>query len=187
MISDKGTIFKLSGFRVDAGGQTEISPEIKCASPSRILELKNSESVSSESSDGSEDLEALNELNLEDTDDSDLFDEEVGEKIVSFYNASVNDMDTGLSYDIPMVKCVQIKQNKAKKSRFDMCRLWTEKLKFTSARRIHGDRAEMVLHKQFGPRYSGRDFIVFKGEMAFSFKYPVCYPIADVNQTKWCL
>ena len=86
MISDKGTIFKLSGFRVDAGGQTEFSPEIKCASPSRILELKNSESVSSESSDGSEDLEALNELNLEDTDDSDLFDEEVGEKIVSFYN-----------------------------------------------------------------------------------------------------
>ena len=98
-------------------------------------------------------------------------------------------MDTGLKHEVLNVKCVQIQRNKQKKSKEDICKLsnFTNKFKFSSNGRLQGDKAEMILHKQFGPRYSGKNYIVFKGEMAFTFKYPICYPKSDVNETKWCL
>ena len=98
-------------------------------------------------------------------------------------------MDTGLRHEVTKVKCLQIRRNKQKKSKDDICKLsnLTNKFKFNSSGRLHGDKAELILHKQFGPRYSGKNWIVFSGEMAFCFKYPVCYPKSDVNETKWCL
>merc|ERR1711994_338722 len=76
-----------------------------------------------------------------------------------------------------------------KKSREDVCKLSnpSEKFKFASVRRLHGDRAEMALNKQFGPRYCGQKYLVYKGEMAFAFKYPICFPKTKVTDTKWCL
>ena len=116
-------------------------------------------------------------------------DEKIGEKISTYFDISVSDMDTGLKHEVLNVKCLQIQRNKQKKSKEDICKLshLTNKFKFSSSGRLHGDKAEMILHKQFGPRYSGKNYIVFKGEMAFSFKYPICYPKSDVNETKWCL
>ena len=91
------------------------------------------------------------------------FNESVGEKISSIFNISVNDMDTGLTYDIPFVNCLQVMQNRLKKSKEDICKLWSnhnEKFRFASVKRIHGDRAEIVLNKQFGPRYCGQKYLV---------------------------
>jgi len=162
----------------------------------RILELARSinRSTPSMSSDGSNDtIEIFGELNLDDIED-DLIDEvtvddKIGEKISTYFDISVSDMDTGLQHEVLNVKCLQIQRNKHKKSKEDICKLshFTNKFKFSSSGRLHGDKAEMILHKQFGPRYTGKNYIVFKGEMAFTFKYPICYPKSDVNETKWCL
>ena len=203
-----GTVFKFSGVRIDEDfsnpqedeEQNSNSPmqeeNFAAASPARILELKNLElnrSSPSESSDGSSNSDTTEEgtveLNFDAEDEEIPFDNELGEKIISYFNVAVNDMDTGLKYEFPFVKSVQLRKNKVKKSREDVCKLTslTDRFKFTSLKRIHGDKAELVLHKQFGSRHSGKNFLLFKGEMAFGYKYPVCYPQNDVHQTKWCL
>jgi len=209
-----GNVFKFSGFKTKfdptldeyvqdgLNSQGSLSPELDSeqmslvGSSPRILELARSinRSTPSMSSDGSNDtIEIFGELNLDDIED-DLIDEvtvddKIGEKISSYFDISVSDMDTGLKHEVLNVKCVQIQRNKQKKSKEDICKLshFTNKFKFSSSGRLHGDKAEMILHKQFGPRYSGKNYIVFKGEMAFTFKYPICYPKSDVNETKWCL
>lgn len=213
-------MFKISGVKVDqiseqndAESNNEIPDDLEfpelsdanassCLSPSRILELKlmdaEQQRTPSESSDGSSsqsDTETMidaSDFNL-DLDDIEVeVDVEKGEKIITYFNLTIHDMDTGLNYEVPFVKCTQIRQNKHKKSREDSCKLSSnmvpsDKFKFVSTKRIHGDRATLTLHKQFGPGF-GKDFEkVFKGEMAFKYKYPVCYPKTDVNQTKWCL
>jgi len=212
-----GTVFKFSGLKskddpglaeygksLNSQGESPAEPELDVSdellvvgtSP-RILELvrsRSDRSTPSMSSDSSNDtIEPFGDLNLDDVDDmSDditAMNDKIGEKTISYFDISVNDMDTGLKHDVPNVKCSQIRRDKHKKSREDICKLSniTNKFKFNSTRRLHGDRAEMILHKQFGPRYSGKNYIVFKGEMAFCFKYPICYPKSDVNETKWCL
>jgi len=211
-----GNVFKFSGFKtkfdptldeyvqdgLNSQGASPAEPELDSeelslvGSSPRILELARSinRSTPSMSSDGSNDtIEIFGELNLDDIED-DLIDEvtvddKIGEKISSYFDISVSDMDTGLKHEVLNVKCVQIQRNKQKKSKEDICKLshFTNKFKFSSSGRLHGDKAEMILHKQFGPRYSGKNYIVFKGEMAFTFKYPICYPKSDVNETKWCL
>merc|ERR1712156_699919 len=177
-----GNVFKFSGVknkddpglaeygqRLDSQGESPGEPEmvsdelLVVGTSPRILELVHStnRSTPSMSSDSSIDtIEPFGDLNLDDVDD--------------------------LSDDI---NAMNDKIDKQKKSRDDICKLSniTNKFKFNSTRRLHGDRAEMILHKQFGPRYSGKNYIVFKGEMAFCFKYPICYPKSDVNETKWCL
>jgi len=207
-------VFKFSGFKTKydptldeyvqdgLNSQGSLSPELDSeqmslvGSSPRILELARSinRSTPSMSSDGSNDtIEIFGELNLDDIED-DLIDEvtvddKIGEKISTYFDISVSDMDTGLKHEVLNVKCLQIQRNKQKKSKEDICKLshFTNKFKFSSSGRLHGDKAEMILHKQFGPRYSGKNYIVFKGEMAFTFKYPICYPKSDVNETKWCL
>jgi len=209
-----GNVFKFSGFKTKfdptldeyvqdgLNSQGSLSPELDSeqmslvGSSPRILELARSinRSTPSMSSDGSNDtIEIFGELNLDDIED-DLIDEvtvddKIGEKISTYFDISVSDMDTGLKHEVLNVKCLQIQRNKHKKSKEDICKLshFTNKFKFSSSGRLHGDKAEMILHKQFGPRYSGKNYIVFKGEMAFTFKYPICYPKSDVNETKWCL
>jgi len=209
-----GNVFKFSGFKTKydptldeyvqdgLNSQGSLSPELDSeqmslvGSSPRILELARSinRSTPSMSSDGSNDtIEIFGELNLDDIED-DLIDEvtvddKIGEKISTYFDISVSDMDTGLKHEVLNVKCLQIQRNKQKKSKEDICKLshFTNKFKFSSSGRLHGDKAEMILHKQFGPRYSGKNYIVFKGEMAFTFKYPICYPKSDVNETKWCL
>lgn len=209
-----GNVFKFSGFKTKydptldeyvqdgLNSQGSLSPELDSeqmslvGSSPRILELDRSinRSTPSMSSDGSNDtIEIFGELNLEDIEDDLIdevtIDEKIGEKISTYFDISVSDMDTGLKHEVLNVKCLQIQRNKQKKSKEDICKLshLTNKFKFSSSGRLHGDKAEMILHKQFGPRYSGKNYIVFKGEMAFSFKYPICYPKSDVNETKWCL
>jgi len=211
-----GNVFKFSGFktkfdptldeyaqdRLNSQGASPAEPDLDSeelslvGSSPRILELARSinRSTPSVSSDGSNDtIEIFGELNLDDIED-DLIDEvtvddKIGEKISTYFDISVSDMDTGLKHEVLNVKCLQIQRNKNKKSKEDICKLshFTNKFKFSSSGRLHGDKAEMILHKQFGPRYSGKNYIVFKGEMAFTFKYPICYPKSDVNETKWCL
>ena len=210
--NQNGTVFKISGVRVDvsSGIDDDLPPSTESilhniatsedstsSSPTlRVLELKCERSTPSLSSDGSgEDTNVNIDALLEDLEDHDIInDESVGEKLNSIFQISVNDMDTGLNYDIPFVKCLQLRQNRYKKSREDVCKLWqsnhnggAEKFKFASTKRVHGDRAEIVLNKQFGPRYCGQKYLVYKGEMAFAYKYPLCFPKTDVTDTKWCL
>lgn len=96
---------------------------------------------------------------------------------------------SGLNFEVSDAKCVQIRQSGQKKSSDDSCRLISsdEKFKFFSNKRLHGDKAELLISKQFGPKYCGMKFVVFRGEMAFSYQYPMCYPKNNVNETKWCL
>ena len=94
-----------------------------------------------------------------------------------------------MNFEIPEAKCVQIRQNAHKKSKDDICKLRSqdEKFKFYSIKRLHGDKAELLVSKQFGPKYCGLKFVVYRGEMAFSYQYPICYPKNNVNETQWCL
>ena len=164
----------------------------------RIAELRNisrtERSSTSVSSDGSNETlteesmsQIFSDLSFDTSDDS--INEEIGEKITSYFEISMNDVDTGLNFNIPHVKCLQVRQNRHKKSRDDICRLSnsSENLKFSSIKRVHGDKAEILLHSQFGPRYCGQEYLVFKGEMAFNYRYPLCYPKTEVIETKWCL
>merc|ERR1712062_62992 len=197
-----GRVFKLHGLRTDE--TLESIPEISdviSASPSRLLELRSSgstgRSTPSESSDGSScpdndqvDLgSALLDLVLDDSDDLSEINTNGGEKLLSSFSICLNDMDTGLNFEVSDAKCVQIRQSGQKKSSDDSCRLISsdEKFKFFSNKRLHGDKAELLISKQFGPKYCGMKFVVFRGEMAFSYQYPMCYPKNNVNETKWCL
>ena len=197
-----GRVFKLHGLRTDETLDSipEISDEI-AASPSRLLELRSNlstggRSTPSESSDGSScDREvdpevglALLDLVLDDTEEAEI-NANGGEKLLSYFSICVNDMDTGLNFEVAEAKCVQVRQSSHKKSSDDSCCLISsdEKFKFSSSRRLHGDKAELLVSKQFGPKYCGMKFVVFRGEMAFSYQYPRCYPKNNVNETKWCL
>ena len=110
-----------------------------------------------------------------------------------FWHALVNSLTlfyfAGLNFEIPEARCVQNRQNSRKKSREDTCKLSSsdDKFKFNSTKRLHGDKAELLVSKQFGPKYCGLKFVVYRGEMAFSYQYPMCYPKNNVNETKWCL
>ena len=99
-------------------------------------------------------------------------------------------MDTGLIYSFKDVKCSRVRQNKDKKSRIDSCRLThldSRQIRFKSIKRLHGDKANLVINEQLGPKYMGQKFNVFKGEMAFTYSLPVCFPKSTVNETQWCL
>jgi len=217
VISDtNGAVFKFSGLKnkeseglseyaqdgLNIEGEPDLdacSEEISImvgASPriSESLESGNRSTPSISSEASNDTIETFGDLTMIDDIDDDMIDEfmideMIGEKIVSYYDISVNDMDTGLKHEVSNVKCLQIHRNRKKKSKEDLLKLSNinNKFKFSSRERLHGDKAEIILHKQFGPRYSGKNYIVFKGEMAFAFKYPICYPKSDVNETKWCL
>ena len=109
---------------------------------------------------------------------------------IQFFKILIFEFFSGLNFEVSDAKCVQIRtQSGQKKSSDDSCRLISsdEKFKFFSNKRLHGDKAELLISKQFGPKYCGMKFVVFRGEMAFSYQYPMCYPKNNVNETKWCL
>ena len=109
---------------------------------------------------------------------------------IQFFKILIFEFLSGLNFEVSDAKCVQIRtQSGQKKSSDDSCRLISsdEKFKFFSNKRLHGDKAELLISKQFGPKYCGMKFVVFRGEMAFSYQYPMCYPKNNVNETKWCL
>ena len=118
-------------------------------------------------------------------------EDELQDKQIEYFNVSVHDMDTGLIHNLDTVKCIQIRQDRHKKSRDDVCQLSlpSDNLKFFSSKRLHGAKADLALNTHWG-RTKHRDlssFNVYKGEMAFTFKFPVFYPKSLVNETGWCL
>ena len=167
----------------------------------RISELRLSESLRSSpsfSSDGSQETELASsfvsdcflDANADDFLEDDLIPPN-GDKQVHYFNVSVHDMDSGLIYNLENVKCIQIRQDRHRKSRDDQCQLilqTSENLKFNSSKRLHGMKAEMAMNKHWGTtKIHDQNFIVYKGEMAFTFQFPQCYPKSSVNDTQWCL
>ena len=122
-------------------------------------------------------------------DEESFEDDELQKKQIEYFNVSVHDMDTGLIHNLDAVKCIQIRQDRHKKSRDDVCQLSlpSDNLKFFSCKRLHGAKADLALNTHWGTKHRDLSFNVYKGEMAFTFKFPVFYPKSSVNETGWCL
>ena len=166
----------------------------------RLPEIKFSESLKSSasfSSYGSEDEELSNlvaNFDINDMYDEDEFVSTNGEKSLRHFKISIHDMDTGLIHTLNDLKCIQASQDYHKKSRYDACLLSlpSEKFLFKSCKRLHGMKADEALNTHWGTKYddqslNAKNFNVYKGEMAFTFQFPICYPKSSVNETQWCL
>jgi len=207
-----GGIFKISGSPCDIKSQSipirltstgSESTDSSSVSPGllspplnspRIKELKYMESSRtrrspsvSVSSDESDLAESLNNFDL--GDEESYEEDELQNKQIEYFNVSVHDMDTGLIHNLDTVKCIQIRQDRHKKSRDDVCQLSlpSDNLKFFSCKRLHGAKADLALNTHWGTKHRDLSFNVYKGEMAFTFKFPVFYPKSSVNETGWCL
>lgn len=151
-------------------------------------------SSNSESSDGSSVDEQVSKamadlaLDLDFEDDEDESDENV-EKNAAYYSVNVVDMETGIKYTVDNVKVVRKKLKKHKKRSFDTCKLGDapNHIRFVSTQRLYGASADLVINGQLGPDQVEKHLIAYTGEMRFTYRDPVCFPVSSINETQWCL
>lgn len=143
-----------------------------------------------DSDDINDAIASLDIDDLEEEDDLAQMIEDTGERVINYYVVTVVDMETGLRHSISNVKVVRHRKCRVRKSRHDECRIVTNhsnQLRFVSSQRLFGATADLEVNKQLGPQHVEQKYIMFKGEMEFSYRDPICYPVSSVNETQWCL
>ena len=62
----------------------------------------------------------------------------------------------------------------------------SKQIRFEASQSFHGTSADLFVNSQLGPSFVELGLRVYKGELRFAYKDPVCFPVT-VEASQWCL
>ena len=62
----------------------------------------------------------------------------------------------------------------------------SKQLRFEANQSFFGTTADLMVNSQLGPSFVELGLRVYKGELRFAYKDPVCFPVT-VEASQWCL